>query len=163
MSHSSKFTRRDFLKMAGTSSTMLALAACAPGGAPSPAQEAPVAAAPAGPVINSIGVELPADAAAIENQTMRLQASNNIAISADWFKVNYRQLPGTLLGGEPLVALDKNYKLIPAGAESWEVMDDKLTWHIKLRPGQEWSDGKALHGPRLGRFVPLRRRPADWL
>lgn len=142
MSHSSKLTRRDFLRLSGTSAGVLALAACtAPQPAGAPAAEDPVAVS-SGPVVNALGVELPADAAPLEQQVVYLQSGNSVSISADWFKVNYRQVPGTGLGGEPLAMLDKNLELTPAGAESWEVMEDKVTWHFKIRQGQQWSDGK---------------------
>ncbi len=142
----SKLSRRDFLRMAGVSTSLLYLTACATPPASGPAAEsgAAPAAAPAGPVVNSLGVELPADAAALEHQVMYLQGGNNISISADWFKVNYRQLPGTWLGGEPLAILDKNMELLPGAAESWAVMEDKVTWHFKLREGMQWSDGTPL-------------------
>ncbi len=144
MAQSKQFTRRDFLKWAGTSTSLLYLAACtaAPPSAPGAGQD--VAAQPAGPVVNSLGVELPADAAALEHQTIYIQGGNNISVSADWFKVNYRQLPGTGLGGEPLAILDKDMTLQPGCAESWEVLEDKVTWHFKIRKGLEWSDGKPL-------------------
>jgi ABC-type transport system substrate-binding protein len=142
---SATLSRRNFLKGASASAGLLALAACtAPSAAPSGAAEAPAAAAPAGPVVNSLGITLPDDAAPLDKQTVILQSYNNIAISADWFKVNYRQLPGTTIGGDSLTVLDKNLDLLPGSAESWEVMDDLVTWHFKIRQGQQWSDGKPL-------------------
>ena len=44
----------------------------------------------------------------------------------------------TLFG--TLVALDGNFKPVPALAESWKVIDDH-TWEFKLRPGVKFSDG----------------------
>ncbi|MEZ4733482.1 MAG: peptide ABC transporter substrate-binding protein [Caldilineaceae bacterium] len=145
MSYPSKVSRRTFLQLAGASAGMAAVAACTAPAATGPAagESAPVAAS-TGPVVNSLGVELPADAAPLEYQTVYIQGGNSISISADWFKVNYRQLPGTWLGGEPLAILDKDMMLLPGAAESWEVMDDKVTWHFHLRPEMEWSDGTPL-------------------
>jgi len=40
-----------------------------------------------------------------------------------------------------LVRRDENYTLQPAGAESWTVSEDSLTWTFALRPGMTWSDG----------------------
>lgn len=144
MTHPTQLSRRDFLKWAGASSSLLVIAACTatPTNAPTAGQEA--AAPSTGPVVNSLGVELPADAAALEHQTVYIQSGNNISISADWFKVNYRQLPGTWLGGEPLAILDKDMKLLPGAADSWEVLDDKVTWQFHLNQDLQWSDGKPL-------------------
>jgi len=43
-----------------------------------------------------------------------------------------------------LLTLDAAAKPIPGCAESWTVSDDGLAYTFKLRPGLEWSDGKAL-------------------
>lgn len=145
MSEPRKLSRRAFMELASVATSLMYLSACtAPSATTAPASGSAAAPAPAastGPVVNSLGVELPADAAPIEQQVVYLQSGNSISISADWFKVNYRQVPGTPLGGEPLAVLDKDMNLLPAGAESWEVLEDKVTWHFKIRQGQEWSDG----------------------
>jgi ABC-type oligopeptide transport system substrate-binding subunit len=148
MSHEIRLTRRDFLKLTGLSGATVVLAACVPPAAAPPAQPAAATApaqapeAAAGKIVNALGVELPADAAPLADQVVYLQGYNNIAISGDWFKVNYRQLPGTQLMGEPLAILDKDMALNPGSAESWEVTEDKTVWRFKIRKGQQWSDGK---------------------
>jgi len=155
MSKERKLTRRRFLQLTGVTGGVAILAACVPQAAPAPVQapaekagtavtSVPAAEAPkaAGKVVNKLGVELPADAAALENQKVYIQGGNNISISGDWFKVNYRQLPGLWLGGEPLAILDKNMQLIPGSAESWQVTEDKTIWRFKIRKDQQWSDGK---------------------
>lgn len=59
----------------------------------------------------------------------------------DWSKsVQQRQFESALIT-EPLVRRNENYELVPAGAESWEISDDNLTWTFHLRPGMTWSDG----------------------
>ncbi|MDR0217891.1 MAG: ABC transporter substrate-binding protein [Enterobacteriaceae bacterium] len=44
---------------------------------------------------------------------------------------------------EPLVEVDRNDKIVPALAESWETQDNK-TWVFHLRKGVKWSDGSPL-------------------
>ena len=45
---------------------------------------------------------------------------------------------------ECLLAVDKDGKLIPGQAESWETSEDGLTWIFHLRAGLKWSDGSDL-------------------
>ena len=40
---------------------------------------------------------------------------------------------------ECLLAVDKDGKLIPGQAESWETSEDGLTWTFHLRAGLKWS------------------------
>lgn len=43
-----------------------------------------------------------------------------------------------------LLAVDKDNKLIPAQAKSFDVSEDKLTYTFHLRDGLKWSDGSPL-------------------
>ncbi|PJI08446.1 MULTISPECIES: peptide ABC transporter substrate-binding protein [Clostridium] len=45
---------------------------------------------------------------------------------------------------EGLVDLDKNEKVIPGVAKSWDVSADKLTYTFHLRKDAKWSDGKPV-------------------
>ena len=45
---------------------------------------------------------------------------------------------------DSLVDLDKDFNVIPASAESWEVSADGLTWTFNIKEGLEWSDGTPL-------------------
>lgn len=117
--------------------------------APAPAQpvqqpaatEAPKPAAEA-KLINSVGVELPADAAPLDQQVLvqmvetepqHLDRSAKLSASGSIYP---------FLISEPLVKLNEDFELVPAGAESWSVADDGLTWTFKIRPGMKWSDGQ---------------------
>jgi peptide/nickel transport system substrate-binding protein/oligopeptide transport system substrate-binding protein len=45
---------------------------------------------------------------------------------------------------DQLVNLDKDFNIIPASAESWEVSEDGLTWTFHIKEGLQWSDGTPL-------------------
>jgi oligopeptide transport system substrate-binding protein len=41
----------------------------------------------------------------------------------------------------PLLRINKNFEILPADAESWEVSADGLTWTFHLDKNLMWSDG----------------------
>lgn len=45
---------------------------------------------------------------------------------------------------ECLLVIDKDNKIVPGVAESYDVSEDKLTWTFHLRDGLKWSDGTPL-------------------
>lgn len=82
---------------------------------------------------------LPADALPQEQQILRTMGREGRYL--DWSKsVQQRQFESALIT-EPLVRRNENYELVAAGAESWDISDDNLTWTFHLRPGMTWSDG----------------------
>jgi len=92
-------------------------------------------------VINSAGVELPADAAPLEQQVFyqmvsaepqHLDRSAKLGASGSIFP---------FLISEPLVKMNEDFEIVPAGAESWEVASDNVTWTFHIRKGMVWSDG----------------------
>jgi len=95
-----------------------------------------------GTLVNSAGVTLPADAAPLAKQVLKWFDPVNNIITADWWCSNYRLAAGNLFTQEPLVRVDKDLKPLPAGAESWSLSKDGLTWTFKIRKGLTWSDGK---------------------
>ncbi|MEZ4860556.1 MAG: peptide ABC transporter substrate-binding protein [Caldilineaceae bacterium] len=100
-------------------------------------------AAPAGPVVNSVGVQLPDDAAPLEQQifhTMTIEGKH-FDVTRNIYETNGMQ--GTVW--EPLVWLDADFKAYPGGADSWEVSDDGLTWSFHLRQTAKWSDGTPIN------------------
>lgn len=44
----------------------------------------------------------------------------------------------------PLVRINKNFEIVPAGAERWEVSEDGLTWTYYLDKNLKWSDGNPV-------------------
>ncbi|MGI5971627.1 MAG: peptide ABC transporter substrate-binding protein [Oscillospiraceae bacterium] len=57
-----------------------------------------------------------------------------------------------------LLNIDKDNKVIPGAAESYDVSEDGLTWTFKLRKGLKWSDGSDLTAKD---FVYSWKRVAD--
>jgi len=63
----------------------------------------------------------------------------------DFMKTMYNCLQGgARTAQEPLMAFNKDLKVVPLGAESWEVSKDGLTWTFHLRKELRWSDGEPL-------------------
>ena len=99
--------------------------------------------APSGEV-NAWGVALPADAAPLDQQFLRLQGpemtTTDFAVSVYSRSVNsYSDVLTT-----PFVRLNKNFEIQPAGALSWEVTPDGKTWTFHMDPDLTWSDGNPV-------------------
>lgn len=91
------------------------------------------------------GEELPADAVPYDQQIYRLACSNTASQTTfDFFVAVYQRYCGSDHFGDPLIELDKDFNVVPAAAESWDVSEDGRTWTFKLREGQVWSDGTPL-------------------
>ena len=73
-------------------------------------------------------------------------------LSGDW----ENRIAGDIFEG--LVQHDINAEPIPGQAESWTVSGDKTVYTFKLRPGIEWSDGRAV---TAGDFVFAFQRLLD--
>ncbi len=122
----------------------LVLAGCgAPAPAPAESVSEPSDSAPAassGPVVNSAGIELPADAAPIEEQVLNL-AQTELSWW-DWSFTAYDLIGGSLWAlHDSCVRPDKEFNPQPSGCESWEVSEDGLTWTFQLPEDKVWSDG----------------------
>lgn len=124
---------------------MLALLvqACAPA-TDTPAADAPAADAPAGElVLNSLGKEMPADAAPLDQQVFVYPYSGwRTFTTVDFFEAVYQRADAlTDLLSDSLVRLDKNFKANPGAATEWSADESGLVWTFKLDPNLMWSDG----------------------
>ncbi len=138
----------------------LVLAACG-GSAPAttvpttaPAATQPTAAAPAaaeptaapaaepatGGTLN--GVPLPADAAPPEQQVYIVHYDNTADFTTiDFYESVYKRGGAiTDVLSDPLVRLDKNFKVQPGAATEWSVDASGLVWTFKLDPNLIWND-----------------------
>jgi len=151
-------TRRDLLRgaLVGVgAASMAATFGCAAGQptpsqpaatAPSGAPAAPVATSPAAPaapaaggrVVNSVGKEMPADAAPLDKQVIKVFGRDN-----KYYDIGYSQYdtswPQEMIF-ETLGRLTKDNIAVPGAAERWESKDGKV-WTFYLRKDAKWSDG----------------------
>ena len=98
---------------------------------------------PPAPYINSIGIPLPPDAAPPEYQVFTSFKAENRYLD---MATSHYQVVGHdyALVNEPLLRMDRDYKLLPAAATRWEVSDDGLTWTFHLQPDLVFADGHPL-------------------
>ena len=97
----------------------------------------------AGPVVNSAGIELPGDAAPVEEQVLRLAQTE--FSWWDWSFTAYDITGGSLYAlHDSCVRPDKEFNPQPSACESWEVSDDGLTWTFHLPEDKVWSDGTPI-------------------
>ena len=122
--------------------TALLLQACAPPAATAPVGEQE-AAEPAGPVVNSLGRELPADAAPLDQQVLIYPYSGwRTFTTIDFFQAVYERADSlTDLLSDALVRLDKDFQVNPGAATEWSVDESGLVWTFKLDPNLMWNDG----------------------
>lgn len=95
-----------------------------------------------GPFINSLGRQLPADAAPLHEQVLMyfIEEPKTLDVSLDNYGVK---------GSDPhlferLTMFDANDVLRPGVADRWESSEDGLIWTFYLRKGAKWSDGRPL-------------------
>ena len=106
----------------------------------SEATAAPAAEPAAGATMN--GVTLPADAAPPEQQVFVVHYDNTADFTTiDFFESVYKRGGAiTDVLSDPLVRLDKNFKVNPGAATEWSVDASGLVWTFKLDPNLIWSD-----------------------
>jgi peptide/nickel transport system substrate-binding protein/oligopeptide transport system substrate-binding protein len=93
------------------------------------------------PVVNSAGVELPPDAAPLDQQVLRIRAGTEqpwLTQDSSAYAVNYGD---HFAWGDTCTKLDLDFLPQPAGCKEWELSDDGLTWTFHLPEDKIWSDG----------------------
>ncbi len=123
------------------STNLPAPATYTPGAASAPTS-APAATVASGGQVNAFGVTLPADAAPPSQQFIRLLATEGQDIN--FSEGVYNRTAYVDMLATPLVRINKNFEIVPAGAESWEVSTDGLTWTYHLDKKLTWSDGNPV-------------------
>ncbi len=105
---------------------------------------------------NSIGVSLPMDASAPEQQIIRKFSESRPY--NEWFRTVYKGAEGKYIIAEPLTRTNRDFQLRGGAAERWEISEDGLEWIFHLRSGLQWSDGRPLTAHD---YVFSLRRGAD--
>ena len=110
-------------------------------GCTAPVAQAPAESSAAGPVVNSLGVELPADAAPLDQQVYRFAA-----IEGKHFDTMRNEYEGFAYERtiEQLAKMGPEGEWHPAAADSWEQSEDGRTWTFHLRQDAKWSDGQPV-------------------
>jgi ABC-type transport system substrate-binding protein len=130
--------------------TSIALVGCGATPTPPPAEAKPTT-APAeatkapetAKVVNRAGVELPADAAPLDQQVMRYAEKESTWLT--WDASVYDEMVGDVYAwADSCTRPDEFYEPQPNGCVSWEVADDGLTWTFHLQEDKKWSDGTPL-------------------
>ena len=101
-------------------------------------------AAATGGIKNAWGVTMPADAAALEQQFIRILAIEGTALD---FPVTVYKRTGPAycdILATTLVRINKDFSIVPNGATSYEVTPDGMTWTFHLDPAVKWNDGTPL-------------------
>jgi ABC-type transport system substrate-binding protein len=128
----------------------LLLQACAAPAAPPAEAPADTAAGEAAggeaagePVRNTLGKEMPADAAPLEEQVFVYPYSGwRTFTTIDFFQAVYGRADALSdLLSDSLVRLDKNFQANPGAATEWSVDESGLVWTFKLDPNLMWNDG----------------------
>jgi oligopeptide transport system substrate-binding protein len=163
----SRFTRREFLHVAGFTTGAALLAACAPQVVTQVVNQTQVVNVPQTQIVNQTqvvnqtqivnvpvtttplpavmtpqGKQMPADAAPLEKQIWNGEVGADPTF-LDGSRDIYRA-GGLNLLTEPLLRNDENIQLVPALAESWKVDDTGKLWQFVIRKDAVWSDGQPI-------------------
>lgn len=114
------------------------------GATAAPAATTAPAAGAASDMVNAFGVTLPADAAPPDKQYIVTLTEEGI--TCDFAVSVYKRTSGSgppycNVLSTPLLRINKNFEILPAGAETWEGSADGMTWTFHLDKNLMWSDG----------------------
>ncbi|MEZ4565291.1 MAG: peptide ABC transporter substrate-binding protein [Thermomicrobiales bacterium] len=89
---------------------------------------------------------LPDDAAPADQQVFVMVANVQTDKTPDFYESVYERLSEAAFDilSEPLVRLDRNFEIGPAGALEWSSNDEGTVWTFKLDPDLMWSDGNPV-------------------
>ena len=89
---------------------------------------------------------LPDDAAPADQQVFVMVNNIQTDKTPDFYESVYERLSEAAFDilSEPLVRLDRNFEIGPAGALEWNSNEDGTVWTFKLDPDLMWSDGNPV-------------------
>ncbi|MFN8664225.1 MAG: peptide ABC transporter substrate-binding protein [Thermomicrobiales bacterium] len=99
-----------------------------------------------GGVVAAQDAALPDDAAPADQQVFVMVNNIQTDKTPDFYESVYERLFEAAFDilSEPLVRLDRNFEIGPAGALEWGSNEDGTVWTFKLDPDLMWSDGKPV-------------------
>lgn len=154
MTNKQGFTRRSFLRYAGMTGTVAALAACAPAATPaSPSAEgqAPAPAAAEAPVADPSGPKQGGTMVWMGHQEISGLGPDNTGPTVEWVMVTNIH--------DSLVKLDVYNQVEPVLAKEIEVAPDGLTYTFKLHEGVKFHDGTELTADDVQYTLDFYRNP----
>ncbi len=93
----------------------------------------------------ALAQEMPAGAAAADQQVWRGIADPTISKALDFYETVYNETGGVSdLFSEPLVRMNRNFEIIPGAASKWSSTPDGKTWTFSLVDYLTWSDGNKV-------------------
>jgi ABC-type transport system substrate-binding protein len=89
---------------------------------------------------------LPDDAAPADQQVLVMPNDLELDKTPDFYESVYERLSEAIYDilSEPLVRLNRDFEIIPAGALEWNANEDGTVWTFKLDPDLMWSDGNPV-------------------
>ena len=89
---------------------------------------------------------LPDDAAPVDQQVFVMVNDLKLDKTPDFYESVYERLSESAFDilSEPLVRLNRDFEIEPAGALEWSSNDDGTVWTFKLNPDLMWSDGNPV-------------------
>ncbi|MDF3016855.1 MAG: putative oligopeptide transporter substrate binding protein, partial [Thermomicrobiales bacterium] len=89
---------------------------------------------------------LPDDAAPPEQQVYVLPDRPNLDKTPDFYESVYERTSDSSsdIFSEPLIRLNRNFEIVPAGALEWSSNEEGTVWTFKLDPVLMWNDGNSL-------------------
>src|SRR5271157_32595 len=93
---------------------------------------------------NAWGVTMPADAAPLDQQFVRMLSFEGT--TADFAVAVYKRVGNSYssIMATPFFRINKNFELEPVGVTSYENSKDGKTWTFHMDPKVKWSDGNPL-------------------
>ncbi|MDF2760856.1 MAG: putative oligopeptide transporter substrate binding protein [Thermomicrobiales bacterium] len=89
---------------------------------------------------------LPDDAAPPEQQVYVLPDRPNLDKTPDFYESVYERTSDSSsdIFSEPLIRLNRNFEIVPAGALEWSSNEEGTVWTFKLDPVLMWNDGNSV-------------------
>src|SRR4051812_36448969 len=89
---------------------------------------------------------LPGDAAPPDQQVLVMPNDVQNDKTPDFYESVYERLSEAIYDilSEPLVRLNRDFEIIPAGALEWSANEDGTVWTFKLDPNLMWNDGNPV-------------------